>query len=90
MTIDEAKKEILKMYYDEDMFGEDYISFIDKMFADFEIQLIERYKAGWKDRDKCSDLEHNDCSGCLNEPTGEVFPLECGICSRFYKDKKEK
>jgi len=77
MTKEEVKKEILKMYYDENMFGEDYINLIDKIYDEVELQA------------KLA----SDCSGCIYEPEtakDAYLPMKCGSCNRFYTDKKEK
>jgi len=38
-----------------------------------------------------NDIEQSNCSGCIHKPIeGETYPMECGTCSRFYNDKKEK
>ena len=39
MTLEEAKARILKLYFDDNCFGEDFAIFIDEVYDDFDKEL---------------------------------------------------
>ena len=48
MTLEEAKARILKLYFDDNCFGEDFAIFIDEVYDDFDKELDKAKKEGYK------------------------------------------
>lgn len=48
MTLYEAKARILKLYFDDNCFGEDFAIFIDEVYDDFDKELDKARKEGYK------------------------------------------
>ena len=47
LSREEAKARILKLYFDDNCFGEDFAIFIDEVYANFDKELDKARKEGY-------------------------------------------
>ena len=76
MTREEDIKEVLRLYFDDDCFGQDFEVFVDNMHDDFESRTCENCKYA-----KDMDYQYMHCSN-KNRDTPK-FVFLSSKCGRF-------